>query len=295
MKSNNIDEMSIRVDFQNSTSNEKINDSDKKNTTSETSRWEHFLQTYQKYYHTEFDWIRYIKDCKLYQKNFDLKKFLNDYGQPAVASFLKFKRQLQQKKRTDSITTNALNYKAETPPREKLEIKNDTVISKTDSDLIDTNNNVTRAITNAVNDQTLIKKMETINLINAIRCRVLINFITPKTKFEKRTFKKWMKLRKKNGLTKREAYERYLMIEPNTFNEKEMTREKLLSLIRQEKEITQQESHWKNNEDKVAGIVTITINKTDYTTSNKTNPKIESPTDSQQAKRLSDEIKEIEL
>lgn len=144
------------------------------------SKWELFLEGYKNYYNSDFSWTKYIKDCKLYYGEFNIRDFIKTYGPECEEDFKNFRNQLLVKKGINKNHNSTLNN-----------LKNDKDIKLKEIDP---------------------KLLELISEADAIRTRLLIRFLNPQNRIEKKNLKKSWKLAKRNGLSKDEWMKSYVGI-----------------------------------------------------------------------------------
>lgn len=144
------------------------------------SKWELFLEGYKNYYNSDFSWTKYIKDCKLYYGEFNIRDFIKTYGPECEEDFKNFRNQLLVKKGINKDHNSTLNN-----------LKNDKDIKLKEADH---------------------KLLELMTEADAIRTRLLIRFLNPQNRIEKKNLKKSWKLAKRNGLAKDEWMKSYVGI-----------------------------------------------------------------------------------
>lgn len=144
------------------------------------SKWELFLEGYKNYYNSDFSWTKYIKDCKLYYGEFNIRDFIKTYGPECEEDFKNFRNQLLVKKGINKDHNSTLNN-----------LKNDKDIKLKEIDP---------------------KLLELMSEADAIRTRLLIRFLNPQNRIEKKNLKKSWKLAKRNGLSKDEWMKSYVGI-----------------------------------------------------------------------------------
>lgn len=144
------------------------------------SKWELFLEGYKNYYNSDFSWTKYIKDCKLYYGEFNIRDFIKTYGPECEEDFKNFRNQLLVKKGINKNHNSTLNN-----------LKNDKDIKLKEIDP---------------------KLLELMSEADAIRTRLLIRFLNPQNRIEKKNLKKSWKLAKRNGLSKDEWMKSYVGI-----------------------------------------------------------------------------------
>lgn len=144
------------------------------------SKWELFLEGYKNYYNSDFSWTKYIKDCKLYYGEFNIRDFIKTYGPECEEDFKNFRNQLLVKKGINKDHNSTLNN-----------LKNDKDIKLKEADP---------------------KLLELMTEADAIRTRLLIRFLNPQNRIEKKNLKKSWKLAKRNGLAKDEWMKSYVGI-----------------------------------------------------------------------------------
>lgn len=144
------------------------------------SKWELFLEGYKNYYNSDFSWTKYIKDCKLYYGEFNIRDFIKTYGPECEEDFKNFRNQLLIKKGINKDHNPAINN-----------FKNDKDIKLKEADP---------------------KLLELMTEADAIRTRLLIRFLNPQNRIEKKNLKKSWKLAKRNGLAKDEWMKSYVGI-----------------------------------------------------------------------------------
>lgn len=144
------------------------------------SKWELFLEGYKNYYNSDFSWTKYIKDCKLYYGEFNIRDFIKTYGPECEEDFKNFRNQLLVKKGINKDHNLTLNN-----------LKNDKDIKLKEADH---------------------KLLELMTEADAIRTRLLIRFLNPQNRIEKKNLKKSWKLAKRNGLAKDEWMKSYVGI-----------------------------------------------------------------------------------
>ncbi|MDC4181967.1 DUF5454 family protein [Mycoplasma bradburyae] len=128
------------------------------------SKWQAFLEGYKDFYGFDFEWSRYIKDCKLYYGHFDIHGFIKAYGKECEEDFKKFKALIAQKKQEEQNKEQA-----------------EQELSKE-----------------------LFNVYDQLFYADSLRVRLLINFLNPENSYEKKALKKSWKKAKSQGLTKRE-------------------------------------------------------------------------------------------
>lgn len=144
------------------------------------SKWELFLEGYKNYYNSDFSWTKYIKDCKLYYGEFNIRDFIKTYGPECEEDFKNFRNQLLVKKGINKNHNSTLNN-----------LKNNKDIKLKEIDP---------------------KLLELMSEADAIRTRLLIRFLNPQNRIEKKNLKKSWKLAKRNGLSKDEWMKSYVGI-----------------------------------------------------------------------------------
>lgn len=144
------------------------------------NKWELFLEGYKNYYNSDFSWTKYIKDCKLYYGEFNIRDFIKTYGPECEEDFKNFRNQLLVKKGINKDHNSTLNN-----------LKNDKDIKLKEADH---------------------KLLELMTEADAIRTRLLIRFLNPQNRIEKKNLKKSWKLAKRNGLAKDEWMKSYVGI-----------------------------------------------------------------------------------
>lgn len=144
------------------------------------SKWELFLEGYKNYYNSDFSWTKYIKDCKLYYGEFNIRDFIKTYGPECEEDFKNFRNQLLVKKGINKNHNSTLN---------NLKNNKDIKLKKIDP-----------------------KLLELMSEADAIRTRLLIRFLNPQNRIEKKNLKKSWKLAKRNGLSKDEWMKSYVGI-----------------------------------------------------------------------------------
>lgn len=142
------------------------------------SKWELFLEGYKNYYNTDFSWTKYIKDCKLYYGEFNIRDFIKTYGPECEEDFKNFRNQLLVKKGINKDLKSSTSN-----------LKNDNESKEVD-----------------------LKLLELMSEADAIRTRLLIRFLNPQNSTEKKNLKKSWKLAKRNGLGKDEWMKSYVGI-----------------------------------------------------------------------------------
>ncbi|QMT98789.1 DUF5454 family protein [Mycoplasma tullyi] len=65
------------------------------------SKWEAFLEGYKNFYGFDFEWSKYIKDCKLYYGYFNIHNFIKTYGKECEEDFKRFKQSIALKKQEE--------------------------------------------------------------------------------------------------------------------------------------------------------------------------------------------------
>lgn len=186
------------------------------------SKWELFLEGYRNYYNADFSWTKYIKDCKLYYGEFNIRDFIKTYGPECEEDFKNFRNELLIKKGINK------DYKLSTN------------VSKNDKN-------------DLASKELDLKLLELMSEADAIRTRLLIRFLNPQNNAEKKNLKKSWKLAKKNGLSKDEWMKSYVGISftPNKLDvlDDKYTREELFEILKMIK--SKIESGSDNNKDKV--------------------------------------------
>lgn len=168
------------------------------------SKWELFLEGYKNYYNADFSWTKYIKDCKLYYGEFNIRDFIKTYGPECEEDFKNFRNQLLVKKGINKDSKLSANS-----------LKNDKEVDAKEADL---------------------KLLELMSEADAIRTRLLIRFLNPQNNAEKKNLKKSWKLAKRNGFAKDEWMKSYVGI---SFTPKKLdvlddkyTREELFEILK---------------------------------------------------------------
>ncbi|WP_255565864.1 DUF5454 family protein [Mycoplasma sp. E35C] len=128
------------------------------------SKWEAFLQGYKSFYGFDFEWSKYIKDCKLYYGYFDIHSFIKTYGKECEEDFKRFKASIAQKKQEEENKQQA------------------------EQDL----------------SKELFNVYDQLFYADSLRVRLLINLLNPKNSYEKKELKRSWKNAKAQGYTKQE-------------------------------------------------------------------------------------------
>ncbi|WP_052663081.1 DUF5454 family protein [Mycoplasmoides pirum] len=177
------------------------------------SKWEVFLDGYKNHYKTDFSWHEYIKKCKLYYGEFNIKSFIESYGPECEADFKKFRGEVLEKKG---------------------------IIKKSPYE---------NGIINGVEfDEKILELM--VNGDN-LRTRMLISFLNPQTREEKKRLKKSWKKAKKQKQTKSEWMKTYVGIpfKPNELDplDTKYTRDEIFEMIRDAKKRLNELKFQRNN------------------------------------------------
>ncbi|WP_027122098.1 DUF5454 family protein [[Mycoplasma] imitans] len=128
------------------------------------SKWEAFLEGYKNFYGFDFEWSKYIKDCKLYYGYFNIHNFIKTYGKECEEDFKKFKQSIALKKQE--------------------EINKEQIEQEISKDLF------------SVYDQLF--------YADSLRSRLLINILNPTNSYDKKELKRSWKNAKAQGYTKAE-------------------------------------------------------------------------------------------
>ena len=137
------------------------------------SKWDLFLDGYKNHYNTEFSWPEYIKKCKLYYGKFDIKEFINTYGPECEQHFKRFRNKILEEKGI-----------VKKEPQE------------TSIPMIEFDEKILELMVNGDN----------------LRTRMLIAFLNPQTREEKRTLRRSWRKAKKQKQTKSEWMKTYVGI-----------------------------------------------------------------------------------
>ncbi|WP_052663526.1 DUF5454 family protein [[Mycoplasma] testudinis] len=165
------------------------------------SKWQLFLEGYKNYYHADFAWPKYIKDCKLYYGEFNIHDFIKTYGKECEEDFKQFRQRILQQK--------GINRSAS-------------------GDFVKASNQNTTAV-----DDELIELMTN---GDSLRTRLLIRFLSPQTKLEKKNMKRSWKNAKRSGLSRSEWMKSYVGIPfksgKNDPQDEKYTREEVFQILK---------------------------------------------------------------
>lgn len=128
------------------------------------SKWEAFLEGYKNFYGFDFEWSKYIKDCKLYYGYFNIHNFIKTYGKECEEDFKRFKQLIALKKQEEINKEQA-----------------EQVISRE-----------------------LFNLYDQLFYADSLRSRLLINLLNPRNSYEKKELKRSWKNAKTQGFSKLE-------------------------------------------------------------------------------------------
>lgn len=203
MRNGKIDDEITILDETNSVSNSSTIDFTREAASKNKNKWEMFLEGYKNYYHIDFSWPKYIKDCKLYYGEFNIHDFIRAYGKECEEDFKRFRQRVLQKKGINRSLNDATPLSNSSPNKQPF----------IDDDLIE-------LMTNG----------------DVLRTRLLIRFLCPQTKLEKKNMKRSWRNAKRSGLNQSEWMKSYVGLPfrsgKNDPLDEKYTREEVLHILK---------------------------------------------------------------